>query len=151
MSRNADELGESLSRRESQIMDVLYQSGEASVADVLAALPDPPGYSAVRALLRILEDKGHVRHFEDGKRYVYRPVHAKQNVAGGALRRVVQTFFGGSVEGAVATLLSGDDARRLSDEELARLSELIEAARRNSSAAAAADNADDENAQGGRP
>jgi len=127
VSRNADDLSGKLSRRESQILDVLYRAGEASVTEVLDALPDPPSYSSVRALLRVLEDKGHVRHVEDGKRYVYRPARPRASVAGVALRRVVQTFFGGSVEKTVATLLSSDEAR-LTDEELARLRALIDEA-----------------------
>jgi predicted transcriptional regulator len=95
--------GNKLSRRERQIMDILYKNGPSSVAEVLEALPDPPGYSSVRTLLRVLEEKGHVSHREDGKRYVYRPTRPREGVAGGALRRVVQTFFGGSVEQTVAT------------------------------------------------
>ena len=113
-----------LSRRETQIMDVLYRAGEASVADVLAALPDPPGYSSVRALLRVLEEKGHVTHAEDGKRYVYQPVRARQSAARSALRQVVRTFFAGSVAQTVASLISPAEAD-LSDEDLARLQTLI--------------------------
>ncbi len=126
MIRNADDIAAAppLSRRETQIMDVLYRAGEASVADVLSALPDPPGYSAVRALLRILEDKGHVTHVEDGKRYVYRPVRARQSAAQSALRQVVRTFFAGSVAQTVATLLSPAEAD-LSDDDFARLQTLI--------------------------
>ncbi len=133
MRRNASDEGagpggSKLSRRERQIMDILYKNGPSGVAEVLHALPDPPGYSSVRTLLGVLEEKGHVAHHEDGKRYVYRPTRPREGVAGGALRRVVQTFFGGSVEHTVATLLSDEDTR-LSEQELDRLSALIEAAR----------------------
>jgi len=109
-------------------MDIVYREGEATAAEVRAALADPPSYSAVRALLRILEEKGHLRHREDGIRYVYLPTQPAQNAARTSLRRVVQTFFGGSIEKVVATLLSEKEAR-LTDEEVARLSALIENAR----------------------
>ena len=117
-----------LSRRERQIMDILYRREQATAAEVMEALPDPPSYSAVRALLRILEDKGHVRHMQEGTRYVYLPTQPRQSAARGALAQVVQTFFGGSVEKVVATLLSDTDTR-LSDEELSRLAALIEQAK----------------------
>jgi predicted transcriptional regulator len=116
--------GSSLSRRERQIMEFLYQRGRATAADVGAALPGSPGNSAVRMLLRILEEKGHVRHVREGTRYVYLPVQPRQSAARSVLRQVLQTFFGGSVEKAVATLLSAPDAR-LSEEELDRLADLI--------------------------
>lgn len=109
-------------------MDVVYRQGRTTAADVLAGLPDPPSYSSVRALLRVLEEKGHLRHVEEGKRYVYLPTQPRPVAARSALSQVVQTFFGGSVEKAVTTLLSSDDAR-LSDEELARLAALIDQAR----------------------
>lgn len=118
----------SLSRRERQIMDILFARGKATAAEVLEGLTDPPSYSAVRALLRILENKGHVRHERDGARYVYVPIQARNRAARSALAQVVQTFFGGSVEKAVATLLSTDDTH-LTDAELERLSELIEQAK----------------------
>src|SRR6187399_2042692 len=117
-----------LSRRERQILDILYAKGEATAAEVREALADAPSYSAVRALLRILEEKGHLRHREDGARYVYLPTRARASAARGALRQVVQTFFGGSVEKAVATLLSEKDTH-LSDADVARLNALIESAR----------------------
>lgn len=117
-----------LSRRERQIMDILFARGKATAAEVLEGLTDPPSYSAVRALLRILENKGHVRHERDGVRYVYVPIQARTWAARSALSQVVQTFFGGSVEKAVATLLSTDDTH-LTDEELERLGELIEQAK----------------------
>jgi predicted transcriptional regulator len=124
----ADDLESKLSRRERQIMEVLYQKGKASAADVREAIPDPPSYSAVRALLRILEEKGHARHVEDGVRYLYLPTQPRKSVARSALVQVVRTFFRGNVEDAVAALVSDADTR-LSGEELERLSRLIEQAR----------------------
>lgn len=111
--------GARLGKRERQIMDVLYRRGRATVSEVLEALPDPPSYSSVRAMLRYLEDKGHVRHDEDGPRYVYAPTAAKQEVRNSALGHVVRTFFDGSVSSVVAALienepLTGEDYRRLS-------------------------------------
>ncbi|WP_309715769.1 BlaI/MecI/CopY family transcriptional regulator [Armatimonas sp.] len=120
---------DSLSRRERQLMDIVFAKGQASVAEVIAALPDPPSYSAVRALLRILEEKGHLTHREEGKQYIYFPTQERPVAAQSALKRVVQTFFGGSVERAVTALLNEDETQ-LSDEELARLAELIEQAKR---------------------
>lgn len=117
-----------LSRRERQIMEILYQRGSATANEVLAAMPVPLSSSAIRTMLRILEEKGHLRHTQDGLRYVYSPVHPQQNLARHALSHMVQTFFGGSVERVVAALVSPDDGR-LSDEELDRLSALIEQAR----------------------
>ncbi len=118
----------SLSRRERQIMDIVYREGRAAAADVQAALPDPPSYSSVRALLGILETKGHLKHIKDGARYVYLPTRPRSNAAKSALRSVMQTFFGNSVEQTVATLLSVSDTP-LSPEELARLSSLIDNAK----------------------
>jgi predicted transcriptional regulator len=118
-----------LSRRERQIMDVLHQRRRASAAEVLAALPDPPGYSAVRALLRILEEKGHVKHRREGARYVYLPRASRETARRSALRRVVATFFQGSVGQAVAALLESADTR-LSDSELHELQRTIEQARK---------------------
>ncbi len=117
-----------LSRRERQIMDIVYARGKATAAEVLEALPDPPSYSAVRALMRILEEKGHLRHERDGIRYVFAPVRPRSTAARDALAQVVQTFFGGSVERAVATLLDAEETR-LTDDELERLGRLIEEAR----------------------
>src|SRR5687768_947551 len=117
-----------LSRRERQIMDALYERGRASAAEVREAMPDPPGYSAVRTHLRILEEKGHVRHIQEGARYVYLPRQPASRVADSALSRVVRTFFGGSVERTVASLISSEEAQ-LSADELDRLSRLIEQAR----------------------
>lgn len=117
-----------LSRRERQIVDILYANGRATAAEVQAALPEPPSYSAVRAMLRILEDKGHVRHEQDGPRYVYVPTVARDNAKRSALRHVLQTFFDGSAEQAISALLD-DRAAQLSDRELDRLAELIKQAR----------------------
>ena len=118
-----------LSRRERQIMDTLHQRGKASAAEVLAALPDPPSYSAVRALLRILEEKGHVKHVREGARFVYLPRVSQGSARRSALKRVVTTFFQGSVTQAVAALLESKDTR-LSDKELRELQELINQARK---------------------
>jgi len=117
-----------LSRRERQIMDIVYQQERATAADVRAALPDPPSYSSVRALLGILESKGHLRHVKDGARYVYLPTRSRRGAAKSALQQVVQTFFAGSVEQTVATLLSVSDAP-LSEAEWERLSALIDKAK----------------------
>lgn len=106
-------------------MEVIYEAGEASVADVLAALPDPPGYSAVRALIRILEEKGHLRHRQEGPRYIYRPAHAREQAGKLALKRVVQSFYQGSLEHAVTALLDANE-RPISAEQAAKLTELIE-------------------------
>lgn len=119
-----------LSRRERQILDILYQQGHATAADVQAALPDPPSYSAVRALLRILEDKGHVRHQQDGPRYVYLPTVARDNAKRSALRHMLKTFFDGSPEQAISALLD-DASTTLSPAELDRLARLIEDARKS--------------------
>ena len=119
-----------LSRRERQIIDILYTLGRATAADVQGALPDPPSYSAVRAMLRILEDKGHVRHEQDGPRYVYRPTVARDNVKRSALKHVLQTFFDGSAEQAISALLD-ENSTRLSETELDRLARLIDRARRS--------------------
>jgi predicted transcriptional regulator len=118
-----------LSRRERQIIDILYAQGRATAAEVQAALPDPPSYSAVRAMLRILEDKGHVRHEQDGPRYVYLPTVTRDNAKRSALRHMLQTFFDGSAAQAISTLLD-DSSTRLSDRELDRLARLIDQARR---------------------
>jgi predicted transcriptional regulator len=115
-----------LSRRERQIMDLLYRDGRLTAADVQAKLPDPPSYSAVRAMLRILEEKGHIKHQQDGPRYVYVPTVTRDKAKRSALRHVVQTFFDGSAEQVVAALLEGS-AAELSEEELDRLARLIEA------------------------
>jgi predicted transcriptional regulator len=118
-----------LSRRERQIMEVLYQCHRASVAQILASLPDPPSYSAVRALLRILEEKGHVRHQEKDLRYVYVPTAPRERVRRTALRRMVETLFDGSAAQVVATLLD-PSAARVSNDELDRMARLIAKARK---------------------
>ena len=119
-----------LSRRERQIIDILYARGRATAAEVQELLPDPPSYSAVRAMLRILEDKGHVRHQQDGPRYVYLPTVARDNAKRSALKHLLQTFFDGSAEQAISALLD-DSSARLSEAELDRLARLIDQARRN--------------------
>jgi predicted transcriptional regulator len=119
---------ESLSRRERQIMDVVYARGEATAVDVLGGLPDPPTKTAVRTLLRILEEKGHLTHRQEGLTYVYRASRPRGRAGRSALRRVLETFFDGSLEKAVAAHL-GDAATELSNEELNRLADLIDQAR----------------------
>jgi len=123
-----DQLLPELSRRERQIMDFLYRQGRATAAEVQANLPDPPGYSAVRAMLRVLEQKGHARHEQDGPRYVYVPRVARDRAKRSALRHVVRTFFDGSREQLVAALLD-DRSTQLSEDELDRLARLIDRAR----------------------
>jgi predicted transcriptional regulator len=118
-----------LSRRERQIVDILYAQGRATAAEVQASLPDPPSYSAVRAMLRILEEKGHVKHEQDGPRYVYVPTVARDNAKRSALRHMLRTFFDGSAEQAISALLD-DSSTRLSDRELDRLARMIDQARR---------------------
>jgi len=113
-----------LSRRERQMMDVLYARGRASAAEILEALPDPPTYSAVRAKLRVLEEKGHIRHEEEALRYVYVPTVPRDSARRSALRRVVSTFFDGSVEQAVAALLDLS-AADLEPRELDRIAQRI--------------------------
>jgi predicted transcriptional regulator len=119
----------SLSRRERQIMDILYQRGKASASDVREAMEAAPGYSAVRAMLRVLEEKGHVRHQAEGLKYVYVPVVAPDKAKRSAVKHVMETFFNGSAEQIVAALLDVSSTR-LTREELDRMSEMIEQARR---------------------
>ena len=114
-----------LSRRERQIMDVLFAMGEATVNDVLERIPDPPSYSAVRATLRTLLEKGQVEHVQDGPRYLYRPVVARESARSAALGHLVRTFFGGSVEAAAAALL-GMSRKKLTDDDLRRLARQVE-------------------------
>ncbi len=118
-----------LSRRERQIMEVIYRRGRATAAAVLEDLPDPPSYSAVRAMLRVLEEKGHLRHEQQGPRYMFLPTVPREQARRSALQQLVQTFFDGSTEQAVAALLDQSD-RALSDTELARLARLIDQARK---------------------
>ncbi len=117
-----------LSRRERQILDIIYQRGRATAAEVVDQLLDPPSYSSVRALLRVLEGKGHVRHTKKGARYVYLATRPRRQAARSALERVVRTFYGGSLEGAMAGLLEVADTE-LDDSELKRLADLIEKTR----------------------
>lgn len=118
-----------LSRRERQIMDVIYRLGRATAADVLENLPDPPSYSAVRALLRVLEAKGHLKHEPAGPRYVFLPTVPRERARASALRQLLHTFFDGSTEQAVAALLDLSSTK-LSDAELAKLGRLIAQAKR---------------------
>jgi BlaI family transcriptional regulator, penicillinase repressor len=120
-----------LSRRERQMMDILYRRGRATAAEIHEALPDAPTYSAVRAKLRVLEEKGHVRHEEEALRYVYLPTVARDTARRSALRHLVSTFFEGSVEQAVAALVDLS-ASNFSRQELDRISNLIEEARKES-------------------
>src|SRR6478736_547718 len=113
-----------LSRRERQIMDRLYELGRATAGDVMKALPGNPSDSTVRTQLRVLEAKGHVRHEEDGQKYVYLPVVPRRVVRRSALKHLVNTFFDGSAEKVVAALL-GPDGSRLSEEELDRIADLV--------------------------
>ena len=118
-----------LTRREREIMDILYRRGRATAAEVLEDMPSPPSYSAVRALLRILEDEGHIKHVQDGPRYVYLPAVARNDARKSALSHVVTTFFEGSIEQVVATLVESSRAK-LSKDELERLAQLIEKAKK---------------------
>jgi len=125
---NASPTATDLSRRERQIMDVVYRLGRASVGDVLERIPEPPSYSAVRALMRILEEKGHLKHEQDGPRYVYLPTVPRESARRSALSHMVRTFFGGSTEAAVAALLDPSQ-NDISEAELARIATLISTAR----------------------
>ncbi len=116
-----------LSNRERQIMDILYRDGSATAAEVQEKLPDPPSYSAVRATLRILEEKGQVRHEQDGPRYVFRPAVARDKAKRTAVRHLLSTFFDGSTELAVATLLD-ESASQLSEDDFKKLKKLIDLA-----------------------
>ena len=111
-------------------MDILFRHGRATAAEVMAALPGEPSYSTVRTQLRVLEEKGHVRHDDDGVRFVYMPAVARHAARKSALRHLVDTFFEGSTEKAVAALLGGD-ATRLTDEQIDRIAGLIEKARKD--------------------
>lgn len=118
-----------LTRRERQIMDILFRRGRATAAEVMAELPGEPSYSTVRTQLRVLEEKGHVRHEQDGPRFVYSPAVKRQAARKSALRHLVDTFFDGSPEKAVAALLGGEGAR-LTDEQLERIAGMIDKARK---------------------
>jgi BlaI family transcriptional regulator, penicillinase repressor len=121
-----------LTRRERQIMDILFRRGRATASQVMAELPGNPNYSTVRTQLRVLEDKGHVRHEEEGPRYVYVPAVARHAARKSALRHLVKTFFDGSAEKVVAALLGGEGTR-LTDDALERVAELVEQARKEGS------------------
>jgi predicted transcriptional regulator len=123
-----DFLGNELGRRERQIMDILFRLGRASVAEVLREIPDPPTYSAVRGMLRLLEEKGFITHERDGLRYVYLPAGDTSQARKSALRHLVKTFFGGSGESAVAALLDLPETK-LSPDERQRLLSMIRKAR----------------------
>ena len=118
-----------LSRRERQIMDVIYRRGQATALDVIGEIPEPPSYSTIRALLVVLEKKGHLKHTKEGSKYLYAPVRSRQQAAKSALRRVLQTFFESSVEKAVAALLDSSD-KKLSDQDLDRMAKMIEKAKK---------------------
>lgn len=118
-----------LARRERQIMDVIYQLGEATVGDVLKNLSDPPSYSSVRTIIRQIESKGLLTHRQDGKRYVYKATQSRETASRSALRRLLDVFFSGSAPDAVAAILD-DSASTLSSSDLDRISQLIEQARR---------------------
>lgn len=120
---------ESLSRREREMMDIIYRSGSATVNDVLDQLADPPSYSAVRTTLRILEEKGLLKHEQDGKRYVYRPRLARDKARKSAIDHLVSTFFGGSASGAVVALLE-QPGLELTTDDLQRMQALIDHARK---------------------
>ncbi|MDQ3013651.1 MAG: BlaI/MecI/CopY family transcriptional regulator [Acidobacteriota bacterium] len=118
-----------LSRRERQIMDIIYSRGQATAADVQEGLPDPPGYSAVRAMLRLLEEKGYLKHEQDGPRYLFKPTLAREKARKSAMKQMLETFFDGSTEQAVAALLNLSKSK-LGKEELDRLSQMIETAKK---------------------
>jgi BlaI family penicillinase repressor len=125
----AQSLHSKLSRRERQIMDILFRQGKASASEVREAMEDAPSYSAVRAMLRVLEEKGHVKHEEQGMKYVYVPTVTKDKAKRSAVKHLLDTFFGGSPEQIVAALLDVS-ATRLTREELDRMSQLIEKAKK---------------------
>jgi len=131
MRKAGDKTGttDSFSRREREIMDALYKLGRASAAQILEQIPDPPSNTAIRTLLTILEKKGHVRHLSDGTRYIYEPLVAREQMGRRAIDSLLKTFFDDSIERAVTALLTRKDAE-ISPDELERLSQLIEKARR---------------------
>jgi len=118
-----------LSRRERQIMDVIYRQGEATAAEVHKSIPDPPSYSAVRALLVVLEEKGLVRHKKRGRAYLYLPTISQHQARDSALRHMVKTFFDGSVAGVMAALVNLSD-KSITDDELTRLEQLVKNTKR---------------------
>ena len=130
MAKKLDTAHHTLTRRERQIMDILYRRGPATAGEVMEELSGSPNYSTVRTQLRVLEEKGHVRHEEIGLRYVYSPAIPRSSARKSALRHLVDTFFDGSAEKAVAALLGGEGSR-LSDTELNRIAELVDKARKD--------------------
>jgi BlaI family transcriptional regulator, penicillinase repressor len=132
MSRATPAVHTTLSRRERQIMDILFRRGRATAAEVMSDLPSDAGYSTVRTQLRVLEQKGHVRHEQDGLRFVYTPVVARRAARNSALRHLIDTFFDGSPEKVVGALLGGEGAR-LTDEQVDRIAGMLEKARKESS------------------
>jgi len=120
---------EGLSRRERQILEILIERGKASASEVRAAMPDAPSYSAVRTLLRVLEDKGHVKHHAEGLRYVYLPTIGRERAKRTAVKHLLKTYFNGSPEEIVAALLDVSSTR-LTNEELDRMAQMIEEAKR---------------------
>jgi predicted transcriptional regulator len=122
-------MAKDLARRERQILDILYRRGRATAAEVMEALSGAPNYSTVRTQLRVLEEKGHVRHEDDGQRFVYMPAVPRTAARRSALRHVVDTFFDGSAEQVVAAVLGGE-AARLSEKDLARIADLVKKARK---------------------
>jgi predicted transcriptional regulator len=120
---------ETLSRRERQIMDALYRLGRASAAEIRTAMSDPPTYTAVRTHLAILQEKGHVKFESDGTRYIYEPVVPREQMARRMIDNVLENFFGGSIEQVVATLVDREESN-ISEEQLDRLAQIIEQARR---------------------
>jgi predicted transcriptional regulator len=125
----AQPLHTKLSRRERQIMDILYRHGRLTAGEVMSNLTGDPNYSTVRTQLRVLEEKGHVRHEVDGTRFVYAPTVPRHAVRQSALKHLVETFFGGSPEKVLSALI-GNEGNRISDEELERLAQLIDKARK---------------------
>jgi predicted transcriptional regulator len=121
-----------LSRRERQIMDILYTRGESTANQILEDLPDPPSRTSVRTILRILEEKGHVKHRESGREFIFQPTQPREQVARSAIERLLDTFFGGSLEQALAMYLD-QPHRELDDAELKRLADLIREARKRGS------------------
>ena len=122
--------GESLSRREREMMHIIFRTGQATAAEVMESMSEPPSYSAVRATLRVLEQKGHLKHQHDGTRYVYIPTVNRDNARNSALDQLLNTFFEGSAAQVVATLLEKSKDHQMSPQELDRLSLLIEQARK---------------------
>ncbi|MBX3119634.1 MAG: BlaI/MecI/CopY family transcriptional regulator [Fimbriimonadaceae bacterium] len=128
MDAKKADMSSGLSRRERQIMDALYRLGKASAAEIRDAISDPPSYTAVRTLLTILRDKGQIRHMQDGVRYIYEPVVPRDQMAKSVLADVIETFFEGSLERVVATVIDSQD-QKLTDEQIASLQALIDSAK----------------------